>query len=284
MIYISSACSRKNRIDDAIEEIASHGFRHIELTGGTRYFPEYESRLMELKERYDLDFLVHNYFPPPKNPFILNLSSMKTDIYSKSMAHLRSALELTRRVGGKKFGFHAGFLVDRPVSEIGKKFGKSALYNRETTVGKFIEGFSVLQEEFHDVSLYIENNCYSSSNGEVYGIEAPPFMLLKYEDYLDFKAQFDFKQLLDVGHLMVSAKTLKLDFHQEFNKMFEISDYIHISNNDTFHDQNLGLTKGSHLFQALSKCNWKGKTITLEIYEGMEALERTHSLVSSLAN
>lgn len=284
MIYISSACSPEKKIDNAIEDLAGNGFRHIELTGGTFYFPGYESRLFELKKKYKLDFLIHNYFPPPEDPFILNLASLKSDIYAKSMAHLRKALELTRRMGGDRFGFHAGFLVDRPVSEIGKQFGKSDLYNRKKAGDQFVKGFLDLKAEFGDIALYLENNVYSSSNGKIYGISEPPFMLLRLEDYLMLKQQIDFKLLLDVGHLMVSANTLGVDFDKEFNQMFELSDYIHISSNDRLHDQNLGLTRDSQLFESLNKCCWEGKTVTLEIYEGMDALRRSYSILSGLTN
>jgi len=130
MIYVSSACSEQSFIGAAVKELAGHGFKNIELSGGTRYYDGCESDLIELQKKYDLNFLIHNYFPPPKDPFILNLASLDRGIYEKSLQHLQKALRLTRRLGGKQFGFHGGFFVDRPVDEIGKKFGKSNLYNK----------------------------------------------------------------------------------------------------------------------------------------------------------
>jgi endonuclease IV len=212
----------------------------------------------------------------------LNLASLDPAIYETSINHLRKALDLTRLFGGGKFGFHAGFFVDRPAGEVGKKFGKSSLYDRETALNKFTDAFRFLQSEFREIDLYIENNCYSASNHTVY-CEKIPFMLLNFQDYKDLRMEIDFKLLLDIGHLLVTAKTLGFDFNKEFQDFFNISDYIHISCNDSLHDQNLGLDRKSDLVEVLSKCDWKNKTITLEIYEGSETLKDTHSIISSLS-
>jgi sugar phosphate isomerase/epimerase len=281
MIYISSACSKQKRIGPAIQELADQGHQNIELTGGTRYYDGYESDLLELKEKYGLNFLVHNYFPPPKDPFILNLASLDTDIYEKSLHHLKKALRLTRLIGGSRFGFHAGFFVDRPVNEIGQQFGKSKIYSRKKALKRFVSGFQILKEEFNEIDLYIENNCYSESNGQVYGSDVP-FMLLGADDYKELRNQIEFHLLLDIGHLMVTANTCHLDFEKEFQSLFNHSDYIHISSNDGKHDQNFGLTDKGKLFEILTDCNWENKIISLEIYEGLKALRNTYSMVSSL--
>lgn len=81
--------------------------------------------------------------------------------------------------------------------------------------------------------------------------------------------------------MIVNSGTFHSDFKKEFQNMFEVSDYIHISSNDSRHDQNLGLTEKSKLVDFLSNYNWGGKTISLEIYEGFDALIETHSIVSS---
>lgn len=186
MIYISSACSKQNNIKLAVKELVEIGFKNIELTGGTQFYDEYEKDLLELKSKHGLNYLIHNYFPPPENPFILNLASLNEKIYKKSIHHLRKALSLSRTLEADKFGFHAGFFVDRPVSEIGKKFGKSNLSDKRKAVQNFTKGFGLLREEFREIDFFIENNCYSESNYRVYGNDIP-FMLLNFHDYRALK-------------------------------------------------------------------------------------------------
>ncbi|KKK58959.1 hypothetical protein LCGC14_3039190, partial [marine sediment metagenome] len=87
MIYISSACVQHEKIKDSVEKLAQNGFEHIELSGGTKYYEGYEQDLVELKNKYDLKYLLHSYFPPPKEDFILNLASLDDEIYQKSLKH-----------------------------------------------------------------------------------------------------------------------------------------------------------------------------------------------------
>ena len=107
-------------------------------------------------------------------------------------------------------------------------------------------------------------------------------MLTTANDYRALKKKVDFNLLLDVAHLHVSTKTLGLDFQKEFEQLFVVSDYIHLSDNDGFHDQNLGFTHKSNLFKKLSRYNFTGKTITIEIYSDLQALKMSYDMISDI--
>ena len=70
MIYISTSCVKHRKIKDSVEELALNGFKNIELSGGTEYYENFERDLIELKGEYNLNYRCHNYFPPPKKPFV----------------------------------------------------------------------------------------------------------------------------------------------------------------------------------------------------------------------
>ena len=61
--------------------LADAGVRAIELSGG-RYAPDLIQRLTELLDR--VSFQVHNYFPPPEEPFVLNIGSLDDAIAMRS--------------------------------------------------------------------------------------------------------------------------------------------------------------------------------------------------------
>ena len=76
MIYISTSCIKNNKkIKTSVEELAINGFSNIELSGGTEPYDQMEYDLLELKDKYNLNYRCHNYFPPPIEPFVLNLAS-----------------------------------------------------------------------------------------------------------------------------------------------------------------------------------------------------------------
>jgi len=69
---------------------------------------------------------------------------------------------------------------------------------------------------------------------------------------------------------------LRLDWEEEFENMMSVSNYIHVSDNDGFHDLNNQLTKTSSLLTMLEQSNTKNKDFTLEVYDGMSAIKKSH--------
>ena len=206
---------------------------------------------------------------------------MNDEIYEKTFTHLVKAIELSKKLGAKKFGFHAGFFIDIKVSEIGKKISKDSLFDKQKAMQRFCDGFKELQALAGNVKLYVENNVFSSTNYETYNGDNI-FMLTSSKEYDELRNKIDFNLLLDVAHLKVSAKTLGFDFEDELKKMIAISDYIHISDNDALHDLNHKLQKDSSLVELLGQQNLKNKNFTLEIYDDMDAIKETYKILQEV--
>lgn len=281
MIYISSSCVKNKTIKESVQELVENGFRNIELSGGTEYYDSFEDDLLNLQKKYDLNYICHNYFPPPKEHFVLNLASLDDEVYDKTFEHLNNAIELSKKLGAKKFGFHAGFFIDIKVSEIGKKISKVNLFDKNKSIQRFCDGFSELQKLVDGLELYIENNVFSSINAKTYENDNL-FMLTNSSEYQELKNMIDFNLLLDVAHLKVSSKTLGLDFEEELSYMITQSDYIHISDNDALHDLNHKLQKNSILVEMLGQHNLKNKNFTLEIYDDMNAIKETYKILQEV--
>jgi sugar phosphate isomerase/epimerase len=281
MIYVSSSCSNEKKIGDAIRELAVNGFTNIELSGGTEYYESYEDDIFELKEKYNLNYLVHNYFPPPKENFVLNLASLDDVIFEKSIGQLRKAIRLARLFDSDKFGFHAGYYADVSVAEIGKVIPAGHLCNTKQAYGRFCKGFNLIKNESDGINIYIENNVYSKSNFDTYGLEKPA-MLISPEEYRELHQYIDFKLLLDIAHLYVSSRTLGFDFNSQLDELIIETDYIHVSDNDGWHDQNDEFMPGSKLFDKLKETSLKDKTITLEICTGIDGLKASFESLAAI--
>lgn len=81
MIYVSSTCVRQHNIADVIRRLAGAGIRNIELSGGTDYYDGIEREIGQLQREYNLRYACHAYFPPPEEPFVVNLASCNDRIY-----------------------------------------------------------------------------------------------------------------------------------------------------------------------------------------------------------
>lgn len=279
MIYISSACVRHKKIKDSVKELAVNGFKNIELSGGTEYYENFEEDLLNLKEKFNLKYLCHNYFPPPENSFVLNLASLNNETFDMSFKHLEKVISLSNRLGADKFGFHAGFFIDIKLDEIGKKLSRDNLFDAKESTERFCNAFDIISRESKNLKLFIENNVFSKSNADTYDGEKP-FMMTSFNDYKSLKEKIDFNLLLDVAHLKVSVKTLGLNWEEEFHNMMSVSDYVHVSDNDGFHDLNNQLTKQSNLLPMLSEIDTSNKDFTLEIYDGMNAIKKSFDVLS----
>lgn len=274
MIYVSSSSVKATLIKDAVKELAENGFKNIELSGGTKLYPELESDLLGLKEKYSLNYLCHNYFPPPAKDFVLNIASLDDSVSEASVQHIINALRLSRKLGGDKYAFHAGFLINIGTNEIGKSIQKKELFNRSQAKEKFCNNYKRVIKEAGPVKLYIENNVLSKVNFDNYNHENPLFMT-DAEGVREFENEIEFNLLLDVAHLKVSCKTLGLDFMPQLQKLSAQTDYIHISDNDGLSDSNGYLSSGSELFAQLKEINLKGKDITLEVYDNLQNIRKS---------
>ena len=281
MIYISSSCVKNKTIKESVQELVDSGFKNIELSGGTEYYDGFEDDLLKLKKKYNLNYICHNYFPPPKEHFVLNLASLDDEVYDKTFEHLTNAIELSKKLGARKFGFHSGFFIDIKVSEIGKKISKVNLFDKSKSIHRFCDGVKKLQSLSGDLELYIETNVFSSTNAKTYENDNL-FMLTNSSEYQELKNMINFNLLLDVAHLKVSSKTLELDFEEELSYMISQSDYIHISDNDALHDLNHKLQKDSNLVKLLKKQDLKDKDFTLEIYDDMDAIKETYKILQEV--
>lgn len=284
MIYISTSCTKHSKIIDSIRELNDFGSSSLELSGGTKPYIELDSDLIKAKENLGVDLLLHNYFPPPSEDFVLNLGAANDKVYQQSLEHAKRAIGLSTKIGASKYAFHAGFYIDIKVEEIGKKLSPTDLTDKSKTLDRFCEAHEILVKDAGtDVKLYVENNVFSKSNYDSFeGVN--PLMLTSLESYKELQEMIDFNLLLDVAHLKVSCQTLNGDFEHELNVMFNATDYIHVSDNDGTHDTNRPLLKDSLLYRQLSNLSWENKTTTLEVYEDLDLVKTSLENLNTIVN
>lgn len=281
MIYISTLCIRAKTIKEAVETLCRNGFRHIELSGGTAFYGTIEKDLLDLKARHGLEYILHNYFPPPLEPFVLNLASLNDDIYQRTLAHLKGAIRLSKKLKAGRFGFHAGFFIDIAPGEIGTVFTYKKPFNSVKAIERFCEGFDTLKRSAGAMELYIENNVISGANIMVFKGNNP-LMMSDYNDYLQLKKLIDFKLLLDTGHLKVSSNSLGLNFKEELANMMKVCDYLHFSDNDGLTDQHNTPQADSLLFRKLANYDLKNKTVVFETRCEEHDLNSLHEMAGRL--
>ena len=263
MIYISTGGFNKKSVIEVIGLLSKNNIKAFELSGGI-YTKNLESKLKNLSSEYN--FVVHNYFPPPQKPFVLNLASLNENIYQESFNHIKKSIKLASLIKSPFYSFHAGFLIDPKVKELGKTIASNCLYDRDKCLERFIYSINILSKyaSKYKIKLLVENNVITKSN--LIKFDSNPLLMTDIKSTKEIIENFDENLyfLVDVAHLKVSANTLKFnacDYLEIFKD--KIGGY-HLSDNDGLSDSNKEISKNSWFWSHLRKdLNY----YTLEVYD-----------------
>lgn len=251
MIFLSTSPFPKLTGYNATCLYISNDIGHIELSGG-KFDQDCVQNLESIKDNANL--ILHNYFPPPREPFVFNLASLNTAVGEKSLSLATSAIDLASRLNVKYYSFHAGFLIDPKVCELGRQFDSERLQNKKDSIDTFLERVGIIAKyaRSKEIELLIENNVFSSANKKQFSEN--PFLMTDLYDCLEIIPQTppNVNLLVDLGHLNVSATSEnfnKVEFLQETRSLTHA---YHISENDGMSDMNLPVSKESWFWEFIN--------------------------------
>lgn len=275
MIYISSACIKNNYISEVITLLAERGVKGIELSGGTKHYENIERDLKTLKEKYDLVYSCHAYFPPPQEPFVVNLASCNDRIYKQSVEHYMQCISMLKRINCKVLSVHAGFMVEVRIDEIGKRLNNRIVYNEENAYDRFCSAYQYISKRCVDngIELFLENNVLSAENYKEFG-NHNYMMMVDFGSIMKMKDQMDFNLLLDLGHLYVSSNTLGLDFQTECMLLKQYVRWMHLSENNGLIDEHKPLREGSVILEQFREIYNANINVTLETVGNIDEVLR----------
>ncbi len=190
--------------------------------------------------------VLHNYFPPPEEPFVLNLASQTPEILEASRRMCREAINWTAAHGGDFYAAHAGYVADLPDEILGKpeqqrELDPAGFCDREVARETFYE--SVLELTRHGkacgVRFLIENHVVAQESGET-GREL--LLMVDAREFLDLERYLSEQgeaagMLLDVGHLKVSSRSCGFKRERFMDEVQHLAAAYHLSDNDGCRDQ-----------------------------------------------
>lgn len=276
MIFVSTGGFARRKPCDVCREFIDNDIGHIELSAGL-YSDDTVDKLAGLKN--GAKFMVHNYFPPPKQPFCINLASLDPMVSRMSLNHCLLAIDTARQLASGFYSFHAGFMFDPPVDELGEKMTGRALYDEEQATEIFLENVNRLSNHAagSGIRLLIENNVISRENFESFN--GDPFLMTTPAGckYIMENTPGNVNLVVDLGHLNVSANVMEFEAG-EFLALCDpwITGY-HLSDNDGHSDSNLQLGENSWFWPHLNR---DAEFFTLEIFNaGIPVIKEQLKLV-----
>jgi sugar phosphate isomerase/epimerase len=279
LLYISSSAINSHNIIESIKVILSIT-NNIELSGGSDFNENLLEELIELKNKYKLNYLVHNYFPPPKEHILLNFA--KDDDQTKQFIH-KSVL-FVKLFNLNYYSIHSGFKKEF------KKDGEllfETLTNKNYNLENLENNVNWFFINFPEISLALEN-MYPNNNDLKCG-----FMMHIDEIDLILKKLSNIYLLLDFGHLWISSIIMKFDFQNSIEFLFKEYGHriieIHLSENNGFEDSHSVITSNGMQYNILKKyieIIKKNKIfLSIEIRNSsLKKLTSSYNLINKLLN
>lgn len=238
-IYCSTGGFKKLKYSETVDMMLNSEIDKIELSGG---IPDAEFNIEELLSiRAKAKIMLHNYFPPAEQPFVLNLASLDREILNRTIEFFRNSIDFSSKIGAKYYGIHSGFLVDPKIQELGATISANKIAPRAHALEIFVHEVAKLAKYAADrqVSLLVENNVISKENFQK---NKADIMLLAHPEEVDVFFQGLSESvglLLDVGHLKVSCSTLGVDLLSSLKTLNKWAKGYHLSENSGLFDDHL---------------------------------------------
>jgi sugar phosphate isomerase/epimerase len=249
-VVLSSTCFKERDLSGLCDLLVTNGIDKIELSGNLQYLPLPKNDEIFEKYKSKIKFYIHNYFPAPLTPIVLNLAHPETVL--QTIEHCEKAIDLCAFLGSGFYSLHAGLSFAPKPLDLGKS-------QTHLTSLNLIDSWNVLEEaclkvaeyaKKKNIQLLLENNVVANFN-------CPDKVNDRYH-FSDLNESGRFQRLfshshigalLDTGHLKVSANTLDfnpVEFIERFAPYIQV---VQISDNDGMSDQNFPVREDSWFWE-----------------------------------
>ena len=260
-IYVSTSCLGGNReINSVLGRLFDLGIHRVELTGPHPSRPV-DLLIMELQKwrQQGMFFIIHNYFPPPANDFVLNLASFDENTSLQTKNLIISALKLAAAIDSPIYGCHSGYLADAIAQNDGTfQFLESRYPLKDCTqqTAAVIQEIISMADAIMPPRGILLENLFPPENGENHSIARTPEEI---ELLFSLLPDHSFNLLLDLAHLELTCSLAGFSPDDALNRIIEkFADRIyevHISGHDGKKDLHTPLTPDSWQVGALKEIN-----------------------------
>ncbi len=270
VVKVSTGGFRTKTATEAARLFNELGIWDIELSAGL-YEENCEQKIRQLIAKGNrIEF--HNYYPRPKEDFVLNLGSQNEHILVKSRQHVRESIKLASRLKLSYYSIHAGFCIDPSPLSLGKDVGGNYVNSLSKVRDTFLNEIFSLSEFAlkHNIQILVENNVTSKTTFQRYnGLNVLLMSDLQETIDLLYDLPSNVGWLCDVAHLKVSANSFGYDPIELIDKYSEFIMGYHLSDNNGLEDTNDCFHDMSWFKQYLKPVDY----VSVEVYKPLEVIK-----------
>lgn len=287
-LFVSTGAFGQKHLTEILELCYTNSLAKIELGANVSYQKTFLPIIKQATTSRNQQFLIHNYFPPPEEAFVLNLASDKKKILSRSIQHCKTAIDLAAKLGTPFYSVHCGFCFNAEPKHLGQDQTKLGRISKNKAEEIFIKSLRDIADygTSKGVDLIIENNVAApfnlidGKNELLLGVTSEDLLKIFYAVGHD-----NLSLLLDVGHLKVSAQSLGFSPEEFIRDLAGYVRAIHLSDNDGSSDTNDPITNTSWFWNPLTRYIPTEVFWILEVYNlTLESIKEQFSLITSMVN
>ena len=252
--YLSSSLFRNESIEESIKKCGDLSNKFVEMSAPHPYQTDKEISLIFKKyKELGYNFTFHNYFPPPKKSFVLNIASNDSDIIELNKDLVNKALNLSLSAKSPVYAVHAGYLSKATARNDGNFDFDKEEYSYSSALDRSIKFINDISEKFekNDVKFLIENLFPSVARNSS--------LFCNYSQIKELIDQVpkSVGLLLDLGHMNISSNIMSFDRNKFLEKYLsnfgERLHEVHISENAGLKDEHRALEKDSWQYGAIKE-------------------------------
>lgn len=264
-IFISTVCLKDNTdVFHAIDEYVSAGIKNIEL-GSIHSYAEGMDKI----GGEDLRLMVHNYFPPPRAPIVLNLASPDDMLAAKSVEQIKISIDYAQKVGAELYSFHPGFLLDPQGKESSGKGNYDFKFNLEDSTAYYDESFSRMCTRIDVLISYAAGRGVSIAFENEGSISKKNILLMstpdEYKKYFSLQEDRSIGMLIDIGHLRLAAKANGFDPCGFIDQYRDRIVALHLHDNDGINDRHAPVCRDGWCLDILKRSRIGNIPVVLEV-------------------
>jgi len=217
---------------------------------------------------FSFQYLIHNYFPIPNESFVLNIASFDENIREKSIHHIKTAIDFCKKIDGKLYTFHPGFLTDPLGTNKSSKNYDFQWDEKQLQGTNNIIATDLMYKSLDEIVAYAFSKKIKIAIETEGSINKKDHLLMQqpkeYEVFIEKYSNSDIGINLNIGHLNLAANAF--DFNR-FEFVNLIQNYIvamELSHNDGLEDQHLPLQLDGWYWDIIVDTRFKGAYKILE--------------------
>ena len=201
----------------------------------------YEADLSSALKKFNMDYLVHNYFPPlPIEQLVLNIASRNKNTRKRSMDHIKSCITFCAEIAARLYTFHPGFVTDPDGESLSTANYDFQFAKESPSYDDYHESYSLFLEAVQELIEHAHREGIPIAIETQGSVAQASHLLLQQPDefnpFINTFAQNDVGLNINLGHLNLASQTYGFDRFEFINQVIDHIVALEISHNDGWKD------------------------------------------------